>query len=353
VAGDLTGATVRAEAVTELLGDDVAPVPVPDRLKHLPRAILTLLREQSEGDWRRVTLDADGSVVIHNQPQTFRTELPPVRRPAKKLRPVPKALREHIGVEKPAPVEREVLVMPDASPVIPVERTLPPPEVPKKERVPKTEVPRFKRPTFDRIVLPGINGEKDWVGADLESTFYELSRQLQGGLPDSAGLGFHGDVLSLDGIDLKMVEDVVRRPARVEIAPEGYRKGHGILRFHRGDVCVAVGFRDPHRPLIIAAYVTAEAMNQYLKFSDAGVGGGGNKEKGGLPTNPGALVKRLRSLGATVVYSEDQKTATIKYEGEDFGKVNTSGIYTKQGVASDWNRMQRKINARARRVVKS
>lgn len=48
--------------------------PVPAFVKALPAPIRTMLLKQCAGDWRRVTRNADGGIVVHNNPQIAEPE---------------------------------------------------------------------------------------------------------------------------------------------------------------------------------------------------------------------------------------------------------------------------------------
>jgi hypothetical protein len=71
----------------------MAPDNTPERLAHLPEAVLTAIHAACDGDWRRVTVDADGGFTVHNAPQFRRVELTPEGDTARRLGIAPAPVR--------------------------------------------------------------------------------------------------------------------------------------------------------------------------------------------------------------------------------------------------------------------
>jgi len=71
----------------------MAPDNAPERLAHLPKAVLTAIHAACDGDWRRVTVDDDGGFTVHNAPQFRRVELTPEGDTARRLGMVPAPVR--------------------------------------------------------------------------------------------------------------------------------------------------------------------------------------------------------------------------------------------------------------------
>ena len=174
----------------------------------------------------------------------------------------------------------------------------------------------------------------------LDRELFDLLTDYRAGM--SVPFSYHPDVLALYGLNTDEVETAVREPQRVEVRPESKTKGYPVLKFVRGDVQVIMGYRDRQRPAVIAAYW--ESLLGADVYRVERHGGGGKRGANGLPTNTGALMKRLRERGAQIEES-DGRTASVSYNGQDLGKITVSGVVTKAQVASDYQRCIRKMHA--------
>jgi hypothetical protein len=197
------------------------------------------------------------------------------------------------------------------------------------------------------VLLPGVEQQSDWDGSDLDAKAWTLVDRLREGLGDVAPLGFHDDVTALNGVDLFQVESVVRHAERVEVDPSTAWKRYPILKFHRADNMVVVGFREPQLPLIIAAYFTslidADATGSRQIHRATG-GGGGKRKTGGLPNTPSKLVAALRLAGCTVAEpSGTDKVVAVTFKGADLGKVPVEPTTPKRTIESAYQRTVRRI----------
>lgn len=367
---------------------------VESRLLRLPSALRVALELACDGDWRRVTLDADGGFVVHNKPQAkgaVQALKQPRKRAAAKRAP------------KVIDITDDVVVLPEPRDAL---REPPPPATPAEPvgRVPTprklVKAPAEKKSLRTKVNLeelasalgtdrpgiePGVNvvgstqaerdareaaraeGRKaemvhvaplvqgpeaisfDWAAVDLGETAQRMCEAWRGGLPPQMGYSYLPDVLALYGLDQDLVNSALRHPERVEVRPESFNKdkGYVVLGFYRGDVLAVLGLRDPARPCVIACYVTAKLENDTHRVGHTG--GGGKKNEGGLPKTPKQLAVRLRAMGAEVALDERRSTAEVKFHGQELGSINCGTIVTRAQVESDFQRMQRKIHAIERR----
>lgn len=191
--------------------------------------------------------------------------------------------------------------------------------------------------------LPGSGAERD--PEKLAGNAYHLSQACISGIPEEFPVEYHADVLALVGVDLAIAETTVRRPERVVIAEQTGEKGYPVLRFHRGSVVVAVGFRDA-QPMILAVYL-AEQIDRTRAASGTS-GSGGSRRKEGVPRTVAQLVKRLKELGVT--FDQDEEHPVVLFEGNDLGKITLTRVRSKDDIESDWQRIQRKVDAIQRRA---
>lgn len=327
----------------------------PSRLRKVPAFILEGLQSQVRGDWSRVTVDEHGAVTVHNQPQVEDPPARPRRAPAREVgehRPTPAVLA---GLPLELRAERHrVTKTVDKRPVAPrepVQRD----HLPKPTLAPtsvETPAPAFRPrivappPPPVWIRIPGVNQEGDWERVGVGRTSHQLSKQLRHGLPEQVPIKVNTEVLAMDGVDVDAAVAVVRHPEQVKINEESAKKKYPILTFHRGDITVVLGFREPHEPFMMAAYFTGEALKEYQR--SRATGGGGARKGEGVPTRPDLLRRRLVELGASVDEDRDSdadgKTATVTFHGQVLGQIALVN-WTKVSVGNDWQRMQRKIHA--------
>lgn len=177
---------------------------------------------------------------------------------------------------------------------------------------------------------------------ELEQGVFDLYEDVKAGLPSAYPFIYHPNVLALAGLNKGEIEGAIRSPEFVEVRPETKGKGYPVFGFQRGDVRAILGFRDKSQPAIIAAYWTTLMAHDTYRVERSGKAGG-SKAATGLPSNPGASLKRLRNLGADVV--ENGKTAAVKYRGQELGQVTCGIGVPKLQVQTDYQRCLRKMHA--------
>ena len=183
---------------------------------------------------------------------------------------------------------------------------------------------------------------------DFEGTVAAIRDRFAKGLPDTIRFTYMPEVLALEGMDFEIVEDALRNPERVDIAPETFDKKYPVLRFHRGDVCTVLGLRISTSPAIIAAYVDARLMHDTHRVSHTG--GGGSKQTAGVPTNARALITALRNRGARLPDDvEELQSVEVIYKGQVLGKVSVGATTPKATIETDYQRTQRRMHAIDRR----
>ena len=344
----------------------MAGATTPKELAHLPAALQRAIKEQCGGQWSRVTVER-GVFTVHNRPQPNGLALRVAKPPKKKvMRPAPKPptaplipplahMPAHALVEPiPMPVVTEPAPLREAPTTRRREPASPPVQPPRVLR-PAAEVlwqaptPAERPPEAEAtwVLMPGIEQSSDWDGSDLADKAWRLAERIRTGLGDVAPLGFHDDVTALNGVNLEQVESVVRHAERVEVDASTAWKLYPILRFHRADNMVIVGFRDPMLPVIIAAYFTtlrdADATG---RLSPRITGGGGRRKTGGLPNTPAKLISAIRLLGASIDDPTERDTVlTVTYEGCDLGKVPVERTTPKKDIENAWQRTRRRIEA--------
>lgn len=352
---------------------------IPPEVAALPAFLRKDLKERCRGDWRRVVVHADGSVVVHNAPVQVAkavaaglAKAKPRKRAAKKsppprevaVRPEVVASPETPPPPAPAPVrDFKVTYLKPALP--PQRRTVARRRTPEPV-VPQTPAPASRpepsaRPLSGTVVrhqgaqrqptpwdhLPDFMDEADWEASDVGRISFGLAALAAKGVPEWFHPRFHPDVLALDGLDIPAARACIQRPERCEVAPETKKKGYPVLRFYKGSVCVVLGFRQAKLPVCIAAYFTGEALKRYQGASGAGggTGGGGARKEGGLPTTGPRLLRAIRDLGASVALVEGKELAQVTYKGQDLGKVEIGEHVNKAAIETHWQRTQRRVNA--------
>lgn len=349
----------------------------PDEASSLPDIMRAALEVACDGDWRRVVADGAGGYIVRNRPV------------AAKKAPAPRRARR---VDPPAPlveVGGQVFDLDVVDPV-PVPATAPRPcgrcgvvghyveDCPKP--VVQRKAPRQRsmksialedlasafaaapaqrqqggvtvlRADRDRSYL---RDREEYVEADPSSPGFDWSA-VSAGVEGSAhqlcqrfSRGYAGhftwlpDVLALEGMDLGIVEDALRHAERVEVRPESKPKGYPILGFHRGDVLTVLGFKNPEKPCVIAAYVSSRLEHDTHRVEHHGGGAGGKAEKG-LPKTPTQLLSRLRSMGCKTEPDAAHQRAVVTYDGHDLGKVSIAQGTTRQQVETDYQRCVRRV----------
>ncbi len=186
----------------------------------------------------------------------------------------------------------------------------------------------------------------EWAATEEGLTIWATYVRAKDGIPQKVPVLFRDDVSALYGVDLELLEDIVRRPERCEIDASSTQRGYATLKYWRGDVMSVVGFRDPYRPMIIAAYVNNIALAQYMSKNPTG-GGGGARKAQGLPTRPQKVVERLRDLGAVIDWTPNDNVDTVEvtYQQQSVGKINVGPVYTKTTCEQDFQRTQRRMAA--------
>lgn len=198
---------------------------------------------------------------------------------------------------------------------------------------------------------PGLDGGKHMVFPGtgicedphlLEGNAFQLLRTMEKGIPAWAEIEYFDEVTGLPGVDLNLLESACRKPSRVEIAAETYGKKWPVIRFHAGDVCVVVGFRQP-RPMVIAAYYTTLLGGS--NHDRQRTGGGGKRRQIGVPTTVPQLRNRLRDLGIQGFDPDSDETQQVSFRGVDLGKVKITAIMSKDQIEATYQRFQRKVQA--------
>ncbi len=151
---------------------------------------------------------------------------------------------------------------------------------------------------------PEVIRNFDWDQVNLDDTAAKLCQLMRNGVPPAIRYTYSPDVLALYGVDLNLLEGALRQPERVEIRPESFNrdKRYPVLAFHRGDVQVILGLRQPVSPKVIAAYATSRLEHDTHRVGHTG-GGGSKRSVSGLPSNPRQVVSRLGAGGAQVELS--------------------------------------------------
>lgn len=201
-----------------------------------------------------------------------------------------------------------------------------------------------QRSLADEVAIAEADpGAEPLTPEELDKMAFELYEDVRDGLPGAYPFIYHPNVLALNGLNTDEVETAIRKPERIEIRPETKAKGYPVFAFQRGDVRAILGFRDRAKPSVIACYWTTLLANDTYRVERTG--GGGSRTMSGLPSNPGASMKRLRQLGATVAPASNGKTAVVSYGGQELGQITTGVAIPKATVQSDYQRCLRKMHA--------
>lgn len=294
--------------------------------KRLPAWHRRILREECGGDWGRVTEDGDGNYLVHNSEARARAWVDAA---------VP-VVKSEVRQRRVEPVQH---ITPGVN-VVPADRSA------AEER----ERQQARRLQWTKALA----GEPDWSRFDVMATASEILESLRGGLPGVFRVGYHPEVLALQGLDIGQVEAALRRPQYVEIRPESGEKKYPILGFRRGDVFVILGMRTPTSPIVIAAYWSSllDSPTGRPFGQRAATGGGGSKKSAGLPTSPRALVTQLRARGGYVPENWElaDKAVDVSYRGQDLGKITVGPGTGRKQVQTDYQRVVRKMQAIDRRL---
>lgn len=329
----------------------MAPPTAPDFIRALPPTVRAAVRKACDGDWSRVTPD----LVVHNNP--VRSVKPPARKAPEKP-PVPVSAPV---APIPAPRVRSVRKKPAERRTAPKISNKELRRLARAERLlQEQDAPVYERPLRDEDFREGFVEELPPLEHVVPAAY-----ELNGFTEDSADGGvaykvwhkyrngyfgkfiYHEHVLGWGGADLDGFKAVLRRPDMVVIAPETKGKKYPVLRFRRGSMMAVMGFRSQDCPAVIAAYYNTPVRNGEQFSKEPSGSGGGARKQGGPPKSPNHVMSRLADLGATVKYDElrDPNTSEVWYEGENLGKISTKKGTPRATCESDWNRMQRKIQA--------
>jgi hypothetical protein len=214
--------------------------------------------------------------------------------------------------------------------------------------------PELAQPTATveeyRAETDDLKTEVEWAALapeELGKRTATLRDLLAKGLPTPVPITATPDVLALYGVDMEEVEACVRMPQRVEVRPESMDKRYATLAFFRGDMQVILGFRFPRQPGVMAVYLGSMLTHDSHHVEHMGGGGGSRTHR--LPTTPKQLINRLKATGATV--TTDTKSTSgamlVTFRGQEIGRISGERMDRKQ-VQSDFNRMQRRMQAIAR-----
>jgi hypothetical protein len=312
------------------------------------RALMT----QCDNQLERVVVDGPGEWTVYNSTDLAAKVI--ARRDRKHVQPAPNRVvlsSEPLTAAPPSP---------PAAPKQPRRiKEAPAPPVTPPVLLRPVPVARFTQPTHptrsDRGPVStrhGVPGDDfDWRAVPLEPMATQLADHYRPGLPYPLSYSYHDDVLALQGVDIESADAAVRAPQRVEIRPETSSKGYPVLMFVRGDVQVVMGFRNPLRPVVIAAYWTALLVHDVDRPGySSGMAGGGRREKG--HTSPGTVPKLVQSLKARGCELEwdllTTKPVEVTYLGEKLGKIPVDK-QARRDVQFTWSRILNKILAIDRR----
>lgn len=186
----------------------------------------------------------------------------------------------------------------------------------------------------------------------LERTAVQWRDRYRDGLPGWAEFTYFPEVLAVGGMDFEIVETALRKPERVEVAPETFGRGYPILRFHRGDATTVLGLRSVSEPAIIAAYHGSLLANDRHRTGHLSGGGGGARKAQGLPRTVRQSIQRLATMGVRVDESDpNARTGAVTFKGDDLGKITLGATASRQQIESDYQRVVRKVEAITRRIT--
>jgi hypothetical protein len=258
------------------------------QLAKLSPPVAQALKVACEGDLTRLSFDKAGGFTVHNRSQADPPKAPktaPVKRSVDRAALAALFDDDDLAPHAPAtPVVQAPRPKPAPTPKK-AKKAAPPPPVPKRQ--PRTRValedlaalinfgevkvtqpaagvtvvqapPRPPREDTIRTspeVDPEVIRNFDWDQVNLDQTVIKLRDLMRNGVPQAIRYTYSDDVLALYGVDMNLLE-ALRQPERVEIRPESFDKAkrYPVLGFHRGDVTVILGLRQPVTPKVIAAY---------------------------------------------------------------------------------------------------
>jgi hypothetical protein len=319
---------------------------MPKAVAKLPAAIRRHIATQCQGDWRRVTIDPDGSVTVHNKPQFTRVELPAQKAPVKravKREPKPKPPLAPRGRLETTEVVSAGPAAPPPSPTLP--RPAPPaiafrPPALRIPPPPQREV--ISRPASLPKPLPPVRRSygEDVDLSPVAAFAADLARQMSAGIPLDVEYKIHPNVLEMYGIDFEILDCALRSPTSVEIASETYEKGYTILRFHRADVMIAVGYRDPNEPMVLAHYAAGSLTGSRDMTTNLY-----RPARRGLPRSPAQMLAKFVAMGARCERNPSGNTASVYMGDQNLGSVTIDRMAAAQNVSADFIRIIRKIKA--------
>ena len=186
----------------------------------------------------------------------------------------------------------------------------------------------------------------DWDRIDLDATAIKLRDLMKDGVPEAIRYTYQADVLAVFGLTTELMDGALRHPSASRSGPESFDKDkrYPVLAFHRGDVQVILGLRQPVTPKVIAAYAISRLQHDTHRVGHTG--GGGAKGGKGLPSTPRQVVTQLRARGAHVELNPLQEGQPVEviYRGKSVGKIST-GIVPKATCESDYQRVLRRMTA--------
>jgi hypothetical protein len=122
-----------------------------------------------------------------------------------------------------------------------------------------------------------------------------------------------------------------------------------VLRFRKGDLYVIVGFREPQKPMALGVYAQSR-LDPDTHHTEAAGGGGSKTKRISTPTTFVQLKKRIAALGCVLEESaSDPEKVVVTYKDQELGKVQVGGTQNRVQIRSDWNRIERKVDAIDRR----
>lgn len=328
---------------------------LPADRQRMSAAVRSMLLAQADGDWGRITIDQSGALQVHNS-AALASAAAHGGRPAPAAPSAPDTAPDRA---KPATTSAEVSqsgarATPGPPAVSRRHPTLQASQLadvfgsavprPSGVRVVARPVGQRQQPAAQAALIDG--GSFDWTTVNIGSTAAGLRARLQGGLPEQMQYTFLDDVRDICGVDATLVDDALRRPARVVVSPATPDKGYPVLIFYRGDLQIILGFRNPTLPLVMAAYALSRIDTDAIPITRMQTGGGGARRLHGLPRNVDQLVSRIRKAGGTVAdFGLDATSAEVFYNGQMLGRVSVGPGTERSRVHQDWQRIQSKMGA--------
>jgi hypothetical protein len=304
---------------------------MPAALRKMPKHMQDLVRAQCGGDWGRVTVE-DGGFVVHNKshsPAPVRNRTPVSEKPPQlRVVKLPPALPER-QAKAPGPSGRGLRSRGEALAALEAELVA----LPKVESV---EVPEESGFTPGRYRgMPVAQMAQDLVANGF-----------------LGAMKYHPDVLAMEGLPWEDVEAAIRGPHRVDLRPETAKKGYPVFQLSRGDVRVIIGFQHRDSPAVIAVYWTHLLGHDGHYVNHMGGSGGARSKTTGTPKTPKQVVRRLEELGVSITPKDGTKLGVCTYKGQELGTITIEMPCDRKTCDSDWNRIQRRVNAIFRRQHK-